>query len=101
MKIKLLLMFVVATGFSSCKKDCEKNLTGTIKATNNSSDNYSITIGGDSKGIVPPKSSVVYEVGAGIHTIQATQQDGYVSIPEVKSQLTSVINCKESGFSFP
>ena len=57
------------------------DMSSKIKLTNNSSNPYSVTIDGVSKGNIAGKTTQTYEVNPGRHSVYVKQQSGYLFYP--------------------
>ncbi len=56
-------------------------MSSKIKLTNNSSNPYSVTIDGVSKGNIEGNTTQTYEVNPGRHSVYVKQQSGYLFYP--------------------
>ena len=80
---------------------CAALRMGTLQLTNNSSNPYSISIDGVSKGTMNGNSSKEFKLDEGSHSVSATQQSGYIIYPTVFSGTINIQSGQKSVLSFP
>lgn len=90
----LLLLIMFLSG-------CAALRMGTLQLTNNSSNPYSISIDGVSKGTMNGNTSKEFKLEEGSHSVSATQQSGYVLYPTVFSGSVNIQSGQKSVLSFP
>jgi hypothetical protein len=110
MKKLFFLLMVSASLFSACSKDgkngtsgkaCERDNTATITVTNTSSNPYTFSIDGITKGTLSGYSTRTFTEEAGAWNLRAVQQSGYLFTPTVATDNPIVDACEEWTWQFP
>ncbi len=97
----ILLMAIATVLFHSCKEDCDKDQSGSVRVINQGINEYSIAVDGEYNTSMPANSTRIYVVGIGNHEIVATQLNGFISKPNIRRDTLTIKQCQQEVFSLP
>ena len=86
--------------FVGCKKDCEKNGTGSFRVNNSLSDPYEIWIDNSYEGTAPAfGSKEILNVPSGNHDVEYIQESGWTVWATKYTQSITVVSCNQFNSS--
>jgi len=99
MKRALVLIVLCAAFLTTCRKDCEKNITGNINFTNNTSRNLEVYMNGALEFTAGPNANVV------TNDVRAGNRDFEIKDASNDSTLRTgtvrVVRCETNIFTYP
>lgn len=100
--MKKIIIFSFALLTLACSKeevkpDCQTKSFGYIKFLNSNSDPYNCYIDNIYNGIIPASSSNTFQVNSGSIVFKLEQKSGYIFVPTVYSNSTTISNCNTTN----